>query len=200
MAFLVADGVALLFVRGGALFLLLQRWDCQTIYEKEGWQQSWCQCSPERLYSALWAPACTPGGGLSCTPGQLVLVVVVDGGGDRECGGEVVVNLFLLLLLMVVVIVSVVVRNLSKQKIIHCQHLLRSMFVNKGCAGFLVTFDSSGPHTSWHSGSLKHWWLLRCSSLTCGSWGAWSSLGRVGFDVVEHFRVAKNNEQGDIMT
>ena len=32
MAFLVADGVALLFVRGGALFLLLQWWDCQTIY------------------------------------------------------------------------------------------------------------------------------------------------------------------------
>ena len=31
MALLVADRVALLFVRGGALFLLLQRWDCQTI-------------------------------------------------------------------------------------------------------------------------------------------------------------------------
>ena len=76
MAFLVADGVALLFVRGGALFLLLQRWDCQTIHGKEGCQQSWYQCSPERLYSALWAPACTLAGGLSCTPGNLFLLLL----------------------------------------------------------------------------------------------------------------------------
>ena len=67
---------------------------------------------------------------------ELVLVVVEDGGGDRECGGEEPLK--------------------TKDHPLSASSWRDVCKQRMRCAGCLITFDSSGPQTSWHSGSLKH--------------------------------------------